>query len=281
MTPEELIKNSEEIGSPPDIIHRMQMVINSKRSSAADIGKVIQTDGPLAARLLKVANSSLYNVEEPVESIPRAVTMIGTSQIQSLAMAASIIDKFQGICVDFFNTSDFWRHSLAVACTARALAMLAGETNAEQSFLGGVLHDLGRLCMLATASQEMIEAIKQAHIQRKPLFEAEQEQFGWTHCDAAAALMKTWNLPPDLMTTVIGHHDPQRDRGAAILHAADAMVHGLAIGASGEHMVPRVDNRVWELLAMEPIKIQKVIPYIERTYPGIESMLLGTKQAAA
>ena len=204
MTPQELVENADQRRAPPDIIH--------------DIANVISSDGPLAARVLKVANSALFGMSEEIESISRAVTLIGTRQINSLAMAASIIDHFKDIDTGNFNAEVFWRHSLAVGCAAREIAYFINDPNPEQLFLVGILHDLGRLAMLIYASDKMALAINRSRENKESLLDSEHAIFGWDHTTAAKFLLENWKLPSLVIQPVVRHHAPGADR-RALSHA--------------------------------------------------------------
>ena len=107
------IEDITDIPSLPEIFIRVNEVVNNPRSSLEDVGKVISEDTGLTARLLKIVNSAFYGFPSHIETISRAVTIVGTQQLRDLALATSVIRLFSGIPHDLLDMESFWRHSVA------------------------------------------------------------------------------------------------------------------------------------------------------------------------
>jgi len=117
-----LVNQTEAAYSLPLIYERLTSVINHPRSSIADITRIISEDQGLTARLLKLANSPLFGHFSRIDSIGMAATIIGTQQLQALALAVSVMEVFIGIPEELICMKSFWRHSIACGIVARALA---------------------------------------------------------------------------------------------------------------------------------------------------------------
>src|SRR5208282_6509612 len=118
-----LINETDTVYSLPLIYERLTEVINHPRSSIADITMIISEDQGLTARLLKLANSPLYGFFSKIDSIGMAATIIGTQQLQALALAVSVMEVFTGIPEELVCMKSFWQHSIACGTIARALAI--------------------------------------------------------------------------------------------------------------------------------------------------------------
>src|SRR5512136_417111 len=136
-----LVDRTDNVYSLPHIYEHLTEVINHPRSSIADITRVISEDQGLSARLLKLANSPLFGYYSRIDSIAMAATIIGTQQLQALALAVSVKEIFAGITEGPVSMKSFWKHSIGCAAIARALATYRRETNVERVFAAGILHD--------------------------------------------------------------------------------------------------------------------------------------------
>jgi putative nucleotidyltransferase with HDIG domain len=281
MKVEDLIRDDSTLGSPPVVVTQLRGVIARKNSSADDIAKVIMSDGPLSARLLKLANSAMFGFPGKIDDVGYAVTLIGTKQVYSLAMATAIIDQFQGVDTGPFHAEAFWEHSLAVACAGHALAKVGGHNDREGVFLTGILHDLGRLAMMVEATEPMIVALHRSRKSNEPLSRSEAAVFNFDHTQAAKMLLERWALPPAVVQPVVRHHRPGADQACCLLHLADALVHGLAIGHSGEICIPPLQESSWKQANIKTEALKHAAAETEITYGLLRRELLGKPAVAA
>ncbi|MGD0281495.1 MAG: HDOD domain-containing protein [Dissulfurispiraceae bacterium] len=248
-----LISGNIKIFSLPSIFLRLNDVINDLRSSVTDIGNLISEDQGLTVRMLKLANSPLYGFPSKIETISKAVLVIGTKQIRDLSLATSIIRVFEGIPEEFITMESFWRHSIACGVIARIIAGYRREPNVETFFTAGILHDIGRLIMYTKIPAECRNIFSQVAKQPQLLFKAEREQLGFNHTDVGGLLLKEWKLPQNLTEAIACHHNPdnalQYPVEAAIIHIADILAHAMQLGSSGEKYVPRLSEGAWAKLS--------------------------------
>ena len=281
MKVEELIRDDSALGSPPIVVTQLHGVIKRRSSSSKDIAQVILADGALSARLLKLANSAMFGFPGRIEEVDYAVTLIGTKQVYSLAMATAVIDTFKGVDTGPFHAEAFWEHSLAVACAGHALAKASNHADGESVFLTGVLHDLGRLAMMVEATQDMIVALHRSRKSHEPLSHSESAVFGFDHTMAAKTLLERWKLPAAVVQPVVRHHRPGADRPSCLLHLADAVIHGLGIGHSGENAIPPLQDTVWKMVKLKTTALKQVVAQVEVTYRQLRQEFLGHSADAA
>lgn len=252
-----LLQDDMKLGSLPSVFHRLVEVVNDSRSSAADVAEVIANDTDLVARLLRMVNSPFYGMPSRIDTISRAVTVIGSNQLVSLAMGVSIISSFKGIRDTFVRMRDFWEHSVACGLAARVLASYHRMPNTERFFVAGILHDIGRLLMFKLLPDHMGHLLYTAHSQGRIVQQCEKEIVGFTHDRLAGLLLKEWKCPVSLEKNVRYHHLPGMSPAgneAAFLNVADVLANALRFGGSGERLVPVLDVAAWESLKL-PVSV--------------------------
>ena len=132
MDPSSLVGEDTQLASLPNIFMEITDVLSDPRSSAINIANVISKDPSLSAKLLKIVNSAFYNFPSRIDTISRAVMIIGSKQLSALALGTSIIRIFQDIPSDLVNMKSFWEHSLACGIGARMIASYKNIHNTEQ-----------------------------------------------------------------------------------------------------------------------------------------------------
>lgn len=276
--PHDVLRGYVEVSSLPTIFTRINEAVNNPRSSMNTIGAIIAEDAGLTSRLLMVVNSAFFNFPQRIDSIPKAISIVGTQQLRDLALATSIIKLFKGIPDDLVNMEKFWAHSIGVGIAARTLAAFRREMNVERFFLAGILHDIGRLLMLTKIPDLAREAIMQARQEGALLYAAEAQRIGFDHAAVGNALVTQWKLPHYLEEVVGYHHKPQSatrfPTEVAIIHVADIMAHAMALGSSGEHFVPPINNDAWEKLALPTSVLAPAFEQIDRQFVDATKFIL-------
>lgn len=205
---ETLLDDVEGLVSPPAICMRLFELIHSPHASARDIADVVAIDPNLTARLLRMANSSFYNLSGKVDTVSRAVTIIGNSELYSLVLSISAVKSFTNIANDLVNMDTFWRHSVYTGLLSRALARRVNMLHPERLFVAGLLHDIGSLVLYHYRPETMRDLLLVSQGDEEVLYHAEQETLGFTHAGLAGALLEEWQLPEELQQAVAWHHEP-------------------------------------------------------------------------
>jgi putative nucleotidyltransferase with HDIG domain len=245
----ELVESCPAVASPPSVYIRISEVMGDPYSSAADFGTVVSEDPGLTARLLRLVNSAFYNLPTEIDSVTRALAVVGTEQLYDLALATSVMTMFDDVPCELVDMESFWRHSLATGVACRVLATRRGEPNVERLFVAGLLHDIGRLLMLLGNPEGAKEALESARSGRDLLYRVEDQLMGYNHADAGAALLKAWHLPEILREPVAKHHEPRTAHRfmseTAMVHVADITAHGMLMAGGGEPFVPPLSDAAW------------------------------------
>ncbi|MDH5518378.1 MAG: HDOD domain-containing protein [Gammaproteobacteria bacterium] len=274
----DLVKDTESVASLPNIFLRLDKLINDASCDLSDIAEVISEDTGLSARLLKIANSAMFNFPAEIDSITRAVAMVGTRQLRDLVLATQIIAMFDQIDDSVVNMRSFWKHSIATGILARLLASYRREQNIEYFYLLGLLHDIGRLVMFIEQPEMALKAIAYRIEHNVSLNEAELCVFGFDHSAVGAELMCQWGLPRPMYDAVCYHHKPSLSLNnsvdAAVIHVADIMVNALNIGCSGESDIPPMDESAWDRLELSPYVLADAVGYLDQQFNEVVNLFI-------
>lgn len=280
ISPKDLITGSIKTSSLPEIFIMLSEMLNDPTSSFSDIAKVISMDTALAARILRIVNSSFYSFPSNVETVTHAISIIGTQQLHDLALATTILTIFQGVPEDLVNMNRFWRHSLGCAITARILAIHGQETNPERFYLCGILHDVGRLIIMENLPDQAREIIDRHQEEGGLMVDMEQKVLGFNHAEVGASLAKAWKLPLSYEEIIACHHQPSKARRypveSAIVNLADIFSKAMELGSSGDPFVPPLDVKSWDHVGLNPNVLESIWNQIEIQYSeNIEIVLAG------
>lgn len=274
LSPEALVQGSVELASFPRIYVRLNEVLDNPRASASHIADVISEDSGLTARLLRLVNSAFYGFPSRIETVSRAVLVVGTQQIRDLALATSVMSVFRAIPEDLVSMKSFWLHSVTTGVTARVLATYRREANVERFLVAGVLHDVGRLLIYKKLPDQAREALLRGRRTGELYSQAEREVIGFDHAAAGGALLRRWKLPASLEEAAAFHHDPGRASRfpleSALVHVADVLSHALHDGDGGEGAVPPLDAAAWARLQLSTDVLGAALDQAQRQ---VEAML--------
>jgi len=222
MNAEDLIAGVDELLSLPDAAIRLNAVLTDPDTSANEIAEIVSFDPALAARVLRAVNSAYFGLRGRVDTISKAITMIGTSELHSLVLATSAALAFKNISSKLIDMESFWQHSVRAALAARGFAESSSlRRHRERVFLAALMHDVGQLVLyhqLPEVSTRILQQVKAGRAQD----EAEHELLGFSHAEVGALLLERWNLPPSLTMPVRFHHRyedaPEFAKEAAMIH---------------------------------------------------------------
>ncbi|MFO7727804.1 MAG: HDOD domain-containing protein [Desulfonatronovibrio sp.] len=260
--PESRLGDDVRLGSLPEIFFLIQEAIKDPRTSSKHIGDIISKDQALAAKLLKLVNSAFYGFPSRIETISRAVTIIGTRQLSALALGLSALSRFGNISPEIMNMELFWKHSIACAIGAKTLASHCKLPNSELFFVCGLLHDIGKLVMLSYYPGEYLQVLSMARQNRVTLARAERSFFKQDHAVLGANLLKKWKLPLRVESVIRYHEKPAVSRfplEATMVHMANILAIGSRIGSGGEALIPAPDEKSWLNSRLDSAVLQQTV----------------------
>ena len=253
----ELLQGVGGLVTLPDVFIRISRLVDDPNSTMAEIAKAVGQDPSFTVRLLRVANSSFYGFSSTIDTVPKAVSIIGTSQIRSLALATSVASSFDGLPNTLVSMEHFWRHSLYCALVARILAKRAGRCDPDAIFTAALLHDIGELVIFNRLPQQAQEALLLVldSADELPVFQAEQQIMGFDHAQVGGELARQWKLPPMLEECIEFHHDvtsaSRFPREVALVHIANILALMAEVRTLDPNDVSPVDPHAWEAVGLD------------------------------
>ena len=284
-TAEALLRGKIELVSLPAVYSQIVQVMNSPHSSASHLAEMVSKDTSLASRLLRLVNSVFYGFPARIDSITRAITLIGTNELTTMALGISVVKAFKDIPPGLMSVEGFWRHSIACGIFARLLGAKKVGTSHEQMFVGGLLHDIGRMVMLKQAPVVYAEILREARQLRLPLSTVEKRQLGYDHMDVGILLCKEWNFSKALEEMIGCHHYPGRGRyalGCSIIHLADILAKVYFVGQAecGCVMISPLQEKVWDSLGLPAGVLGQIFNQADRQIDEVIRLFLGEDDEA-
>jgi len=270
-SPELVLAHLDRLPTLPPVALRLLQITSDATRSAADVVALLRADPTLTARVLKVVNSAAVGLRTPVTTVERAVPLIGFQALRGIVLATATLDIFPCAAAEngaAFDRAAFWRHALAVACAARGLAAAAPDLriDAEEAFVAGLLHDLGKVALAAVFPKAYERAAARANAQRGDIADCERGVLGVDHTVAGRRLAERWRLPVPLQEAIWLHHlAPEALPSSAaapaligLVDLADTLAREQHIGYSGNHVFYADSARVAERLRIAPDAVQRV-----------------------
>ena len=257
LSPKELVSGSIRLVSLPEVCIRVNEMLDDPAVTAADLGQVIAQDTSLTARLLKIVNSSYYGFQAKIETVSRAVTVVGLRELRGLIIAASAVETFSNVPDTILNKVRFWRHSLYCGVIARLLAEQCHVLHSERLFVAGLLHDIGKLIIAQRLPTETRMITLEAENAGCSEFKTEQDILGFNHAEVGGELMKAWNMPETLFESVAYHHDPRRAESGVmetcLVHLANIFTDEAEQGLEQKIETPLqdIDSFAWEVTGLD------------------------------
>lgn len=209
MNLDELVSKAEDLFVLPDSVLRLKRCMDDESSSIEDIGEIIAFDPSLAAQLLRVANSALYRFPNRIETITKAIQVVGTRSTYDLALAYGVSQAFSKVDAQIIDLDKFWEHSVSCGLLAKYFADMRNTKEPERFFVAGLLHNIGELVVVSTlpeAAQRCLnfsEQVTPAELQFGVL--------GYTYSQVSARLIQKWGIPETIATPIANIHNIQDD----------------------------------------------------------------------
>ncbi len=228
MTPKRLALEVENLFSLPELYFKVKKTIDDPTSTIKDVADIVIQDPNISARILRMVNSSFFGFATEIESISRAINIMGMSQLHDLVLTISATKAFKGINSDLISMKDFWLHSIYTAAIAKLIARKCNVVDSERLFVTGILHDIGHLVLYSKLPSQAAELLETAKQQQIPLAQLEKSTFGFDYAEVGGELLQLWKLPACLSQTISHHTQIKNEHpfslDAAIIHIANILV---------------------------------------------------------
>lgn len=267
-------KRDSDLPTLPVVIDRIIDVASNEKTTVEELADVISYDQGMTNKLIQLANSIYYAQKSRVETIKRAIAVIGFDEIIGIALGMGIMstvtDK-SGLSLDM---KLLWIHGIGVATVAKDLAKRTNPAIAKKVFVPGLLHDMGKVIFSIYFKKEYMQVRQLAIENRRPLYFAENEILKMDHAVLSALLMKRWNFPPSILIPCRFHHGPESSpvqfrHQALILNLADYLTQKAGIGHSGNPVPVSVKNAPKKIGVSESV-LRLTIDQLKRKEPEIK-----------
>ncbi|MBC7360011.1 MAG: HDOD domain-containing protein [Desulfacinum sp.] len=267
-----LVQLTGDLPAMPHVASQVIKKISDPDAGAEDIQKLIAQDPSLAARVLKLANSSFYARSRSIATLRDAVVIIGMKTVRSLVVASVTRDLF-----DPFGLTEklLWEHSVGCALGARTIATRLRYSRVDESFLAGLLHDVGKMILFTRFPDQMRLIIQEVYNDPSLSFaKLERETFGFDHAQVGRLLARKWQFPEEIDEAIGCHHNPARAKIlpalSVIVHLAKAFCHKLELGPTKK---PELD--------MTGVPSAKALKLTEEKLTALQKEIRQTFQAEA
>ncbi|GGB95108.1 HDOD domain-containing protein [Pseudoduganella buxea] len=239
----------------PQILIKLIELLQADDAGMPELAALIAKDAGMTGKILAVANSSAYQRQGRGAGLEQALVSLGTDMIKTLVIGESVFQTFSSF--PHSGGSDlrgFWKHALGAAVVARDVARLMDYPQIEEAYLAGLLHNVGRLALLATAPREY--ATNFMARDDEALCAIEQRTLQITHTEAGAWLVERWNLDSFLADSVLYHHEP-----AARLESAHPLIRIVRLAHLVIHHAdrPELVNEAAALCGIAPSALETVM----------------------
>jgi putative nucleotidyltransferase with HDIG domain len=253
---------------------RLQQVLSRRDFSIDEVNKLITADAGLASQVLRVSNSSFYSGLTKVTTIRDAIVRLGATSVANIAMMATQQDMYRSKDTKLNGImSTLWQHALCCAIGAKWLATKANlGALAQEAFLAGLLHDIGKLFLLKVM-EEIIKEGKATGEISPALF---AEVINSMHVEHGHHLMQKWSMPEAYSNVVRDHHIDPWDQGnllLAIVRLVDQACNKLGVGMRPEPDLVLFASSETQVLGIKEITLAELEIVIEDaiklTLPGV------------
>jgi putative nucleotidyltransferase with HDIG domain len=206
------VGDTESLPSPPPVLIELRTALEARGTGAGDVARIVGQDAALASKILQLANSAFFGTSRKyaagtVVSIQDAVILLGMSTVEQLALITGLFVAFEGQEAALgLSAEALRRHGTLVAEIAANL--MTSRRYADEAFMGGLLHDVGKLVLASRFPDAYRNIPHLARKRRIPVWRIEQEQFGASHAEVGAYLLACWGLPRIIIDSVAFHHHP-------------------------------------------------------------------------
>ncbi|MDY0383233.1 MAG: HDOD domain-containing protein [Geobacter sp.] len=269
---EQIIMAAGDLPTIPIVATKVMQLMEDENATADDLARVVASDPAVAARVLKISNSSFYGCQRQIQTLPHAIMMLGFVTLKSVVVAASVKQVYHP-----FGLTEklLWEHSFGAGLAARIIASDTRLVNAEEAFLGGLFHDLGKIIMNFLDKEKFQEVMQRCYNDGIDFEQAERTLFPYTHEEVGALVIKKWNFPDHLMKAVMAHHtlalaedeDPYLVRLTCVVSLANIFCHRYGIGTiAGEEEIDVAATLPATTLGLTAEKVDELLFNFKEAY---------------
>jgi putative nucleotidyltransferase with HDIG domain len=231
-----VVAQLDRLPTVPRLYSALLDALSREEPSMREVAGLIAQDVGMSAGILKLVNSAFFGLRTHVSSPSHAVNMLGLEIIKALVLSVGLFDRFNKEAFKNFDLEHLWRHSFGTGRLAREIAILeAASTDVQEyCYIGGLLHDVGKLIMATNFPDTYKDVIAACQGGQGTILDMERQMFGASHAEVGAYLLGLWGVDDPVVRAVYLHHEPSRDRRAGFspllaVHVANRLEHELVV----------------------------------------------------
>ncbi len=271
----ELLAAVRDLPPLPSVVLELVESLGHDELGAAQYAAKISRDQALAAKTMRLANSSFYGRGGQVRSVAEAIGVLGLRTVRGVVTAAGLAGSFRRH--PGFDHDAFWRHSIGSALCAQALAGELHRDDGDLAFTVGLLHDIGRLALASAFAPAHAEVERRRRDTDCPDLDAERAVLGLDHAEVGGLIALQWNFAPAIVDAISQHHAPAATAEVTltgIAHVADAIAHALGLGGNADEAVPTLSLPVWAACRLDDAANMRLLASAEAQFDAICEVLL-------
>ncbi|MCA9726682.1 MAG: HDOD domain-containing protein [Candidatus Eisenbacteria bacterium] len=205
------INRIQNLPALSDVVAKIVALAEDPKVSGQEVAEIVGRDQAMVTAILKIVNSPFYGLNRRVSSINHAIVLLGYRTIRNIALSTSLVNTFSGPEGDArFDRKRFWTHAVCTAAAAKLVARRLRDTDSEEAFLAGLIHDMGRIVFSHYFGPEFTAVLTLWSERKMDLLEAERVVLGMDHAEAGALVARKWNFPAAVAEAIGAHHDATR-----------------------------------------------------------------------
>lgn len=278
---EVIISEIENLLALPFSVVKVIKMTSDRHINASQLAKPIEADPAIGSIILRRANSVAYAAVNRIGSIKQAVTRIGVNETRNIASTAAIFKLFSKTeTTSGFNKVEFWAHSLGTGVCSQMISRALGFSNHEDCYLGGLVHDLGKMILDDYLQDEFQKVIDETFVSNISMHKVEHKRFKVDHNYIGSRVADKWHFPKRIVTAIaesnsINTHlnsEDTRNIGAMIF-IGNLAAKVLLIGNSGDYLIPEESIKAWSRIVTKKIKWEKISGLIIESFHEYAELL--------
>lgn len=265
----ERIRNIDDLPTLPSVALEVLSQAHQADVTIQSIAESIHRDPPLAAKVLRMANSAFYRRgDRKIETLHHAIIFLGLAEIINITTSLSVFSALKSRKAQEVSIREsFWDHSVGTGLIARYIDKKLGMRSMGREFVAGLLHDVGKIILDQYFHQEFIAAYNMSIDKDRPMYETEMDLIGTNHMEVGYYIAQKWNLPPYLADVILWHHQPSQAASrdmAALISMANLLAKASQLSCGGDRMSFILsDQEAWKVLkerghAVEALDMERI-----------------------
>lgn len=202
----EYAQRANELFSVPNTANQLRILFDRDDSTMKDIAIVVSGDPGLAVHLLKYANSPIFRFERKIESLEKAIQVIGAKAVYEFALVFGITNMLSSEHKKYIDVNKFWMQSILCGLYGVFFSKKCKEKDVARLYTSGLLHNIGELAVLRV-SPTLVSDCNKLKTDAMPK-QCQDEILGFSFAEVSASLLQQWLIPDALVSTVaMQHHD--------------------------------------------------------------------------